>query len=253
MDWLSALAPFAALGFLGSAHCAGMCGPLALAAANDAKSGRRPWLRVGAHALGKALSYAVLGAAASAAVGGIALAGGEVGIPRALEVARPALALAAGAAMVAFALSALGVPWLPAALAGRISPRWSAFTARAARSLDGYARSFGLGLANGLLPCGLSWSAFALASASDLATAGAGCFVFGAATYPALAAVALAGRAIPLGARTVAVRVAAVLVLALGVATLVRAPLAWLGGSAEAACCSEPGAHDVSLPSKHAR
>lgn len=44
------------------------------------------------------------------------------------------------------------------------------------------------------IPCGLSWSAFALGAASEPGTAAIGLFLFGLGTTPALLAVAFGGR-----------------------------------------------------------
>lgn len=112
------------------------------------------------HVLGKALCYAVLGAAVAglqlATHGGAQLLGGEPG--RQVEHLRRlqrAAAWVGGALFVTFALSNLGLlPGHVRAHAGASSPRgarWLGFLADQARSLPRRGRGFATGLVNGLL------------------------------------------------------------------------------------------------------
>jgi hypothetical protein len=68
---------------------------------------------------------------------------------------------------------------------------------RGAGELRGLPRAFALGAANGLLPCGLSWSAIALAAACPQPITLVGPLVFGLATLPGLALFALLGARVP--------------------------------------------------------
>jgi len=247
------LLPFVALGLLGSLHCAGMCGGFALAVSLAAGPGRRRALTAALlYLLGKALTYAVLGALAARAVlaaahGGARLLGGE------REHAELALALQRGAAWISGALFVLfalfafglaprgfasGMTGGPVdAVRGRARAAL-AFLAEQVRSLPGRGRGFYTGLVNGLLPCGLTWSALALAAGGGPVRGALGLFLFGLATAPALVAVGLSGRALGAAHRRRWLRLAAPLALAFGVLTILRAaPRA--DGEPGPACCTQ--------------
>jgi sulfite exporter TauE/SafE len=245
-EW-SALAPFVALGLLGSLHCAGMCGPFALALGMRAGASRG---RAALHALlyvtAKAMGYALLGLLAArgahaAAHAGAALGGAEHSAQRLTDL-RAALAWAAAALCLALALSALGVPLLPAAWRGRLTrhgpapaPLRALFGA--ARALPGPARAFGLGAANACLPCGLSLSALALALAAPTATATLGLLLFGLGTAPVLVAAALGGHVLPATARARLRPVAALLLVVFAALTAARGGLP-MAGEALPGCCA---------------
>ena len=179
---LRELLPFAALGVLGALHCAGMCGAFAIAVTTSGSGAARATLRrQTGYVVGKALTYGVLGLALSAGVGGLVS-------PRLAD----ATAWLAGGVLVVLGLGWLG--WLPRLRAPRLlrGPR----TARALERLrtvqrellrlPGFAGAFGAGAVNGLVPCGLSWAAIAMAATTTPAAALLGPFVFGLATAPAL-------------------------------------------------------------------
>lgn len=196
-----ALGAAVALGLASSAHCVAMCGPLALVARGGA-----PWQ------LGRLVSYGALGTVAG-------LGGGAVFAVAAGQSARwIALGLCAGAVILA-ALQVAGVklpaPGFVRGLGGLI---------RGAAGAEGRSRGgrlLLLGLANGLLPCGMVYAALPLAAATGTATAGAATLVaFGLGTVPALA---LVGRSAALRARLRtpwARRAAATLVLVAGLGVL---------------------------------
>ncbi|MCC7014557.1 MAG: sulfite exporter TauE/SafE family protein [Planctomycetes bacterium] len=184
------LAPFAVLGLVGSLHCAGMCGPLA--ASLGLGRARSSYMLVLAYVVGKAAMYSVLALI-------VARTAAELGAREAhwLALARAALAWLAGLVMVLVALSSLG--WL--GFVGRptfaVLERALRSAMHATRELPGPLRGFALGAANGLLPCGLSWSAIALGAASGVALAALGPFVFGLATGLVLGGLALGASAVP--------------------------------------------------------
>lgn len=221
MSW-SALAPFALLGLAGSLHCAGMCGPLALSLALG--RGRAGPGTVAGYLVGKAAMYSAL---ALLAARGVAELGARQ--PEWLALSRGALAWAAGVVMLVVALSSLG--WLRFSRLGFLSPLERALRAalRAADELPGPLRGLAFGAANGLLPCGLSWSAIALGAAStELVVAALGPFAFGLATGPVLASIAAGGASIPLAWRVRGQRLAALALLCYGGWMIARgfAPLA---------------------------
>lgn len=174
---------------LGSmAHCVTMCGPFVLMQ-SAARTGE-PLLRRLAGAVllryqaGRLVTYSALGAAAGGAGGWITGQG----------VQRWPLAVLLGCAALAFLIQAAArlmvLPAGPLALLSR--PLADLIVPLAARRPGG----FRLGLLLGLLPCGLLYAALTAAAATGNALGGALAMLsFGAGTVPALAAVALAGRA----------------------------------------------------------
>ncbi len=180
------------LGVVGSAHCVGMCGPLALAIPKE---------RALRHHLGRVAGYAVLGAGMGT-LGQVVHLGGF----------HKSLTIAAGLLVMLTAVtgwSAKGA-WVTAWMA----PLW-----RSRRPAAAYA----LGVLNAWLPCGLVYSA--LAAALAVATpAGSAVFmaVFGLGTVPALLALAWAGGRMPAPWRDRLRRVAPAFVLALGLLLVLR-------------------------------
>lgn len=230
------LVPYALLGVAGSLHCAGMCGPLALSFALG--RGRAGGLAIAGYVVGKAAMYAVL---ALVAARGVAELGARQ--PDWMEATRSAVAWIAGLVMLAVAFTSLG--WVR-------MPRWRAFgglerllrsALRGAEELPAPARGVAFGAANGLLPCGLSWSAIALGAATDrpLVTV-LGPFLFGLCTGPVLAGIALGARQIPLRWRARGQRVAALGLVAYGVWTLARGAAAFAPQTTAKVlpdCCAE--------------
>lgn len=168
------------LGLVGSLHCAGMCGPLALALPMTGRAWASLLAGRSAYHLGRITTYCALGTVFGWIGQSFALAGLQRGI-----------SLAAGAAIL------LG-------LASSSSQRLLALTAKAANLAKvGLARrltrsslmsSFSFGLINGLLPCGLVYAACASATASGKMLAGVEYMLaFGLGTFPMMLAISLAG------------------------------------------------------------
>lgn len=167
------------LGLAGSLHCLGMCGPLALALPG-ARASRGEYVtgRIIYNA-GRIATYALLGAVFGLIGKTLALAGWQRG-----------LSIGAGFAMLiaAFSLHRLA----PAFNLGFLRQAWGKLLGQ--RTLLSL---FGIGLLNGLLPCGLVYVALAGAAATGDALHGAAFMaIFGAGTFPAMLAVSLAGRAL---------------------------------------------------------
>jgi sulfite exporter TauE/SafE len=181
-------------GLLGSlSHCAGMCGPFVLsqvAARLEAVPASRmsEWHRLAGAALlpyhlGRATTYAVLGATAALAAGALG------GTARWLGAGLLALA--------AIVMLVLAVPRLKGLAAGE--SQWAASIGRLAsplfRAPVGW-RGWLLGMILGYIPCGLVYAALAAAAASGDAIAGAaGMLAFAAGTVPMLVAVGAVGHA----------------------------------------------------------
>jgi len=168
------------LGFVGSAHCAGMCGPLALALPRGGGSRLTYFAGRIYYNFGRILTYAGMGAVFGLLGRGAALAGFQRWV-----------SLAAGAViLVGLLLSprfanrlpvTRWVNWLKSALGKMLQSR----TAPAL---------FGIGLLNGLLPCGLVYVAGAAAVATgDVLSGMQYMIVFGLGTWPVMLAISLLG------------------------------------------------------------
>ena len=176
------------LGLVSSAHCAGMCGPLALAMPGAGTSGPRFWAGRLGYNLGRILTYTALG-----------VVFGIVGRTLFLAGLQRWLSVGLGVALLAGLLFSRRLAgWRPlTVLVERFQPRMSLLLRR---------RSFGslvaLGLLNGLLPCGLVYVACAGAAATSGILAGARYMAaFGAGTAPVMLAIGLGGRLVPLAWR----------------------------------------------------
>jgi sulfite exporter TauE/SafE len=146
----------ATTGLLGGfGHCAGMCGPLVAAmglVAGPQGGARRALAGQVLYNAGRITTYAFIGAA-------MGLTGSFVNTAGRLAGLQNAVAVAAGALMIAMGLGAAGV----APAARRIEERITARVFRAVRAVlegGGPGRYYALGLLLGFLPCGLSYSAF---------------------------------------------------------------------------------------------
>lgn len=183
---------FAAGMLSGITHCAGMCGPLVLAQAG-LRFARLPaaemtWPRRLAGAA--AMPYHLGRIATYSALGGLAAGGLARLLP---AVAGPGLAAAALLAVAAVFLlhgvASIGAP----------SGSWISFVTRLARPLldrpQGW-RGYALGMALGLLPCGMVYAALLVAATTGHALAGAATMaLFGLGTLPGLVTVGWLGHA----------------------------------------------------------
>jgi sulfite exporter TauE/SafE len=181
-----------ALGLVSSVHCVQMCGPIVLSyslpLAQQAVSPAKAhfWYN-----LGRITTYTTLGALAGAAGGAIGLATRLAGIAHGSRIA-------AGVAMIIAGIYLLGLV-KPGKLIRIDSPGVAARLARSGKrcmlSIEP-ASKFRLGLAFGLLPCGLIYAA--LLKAVDAGSAWGGALTmlgFGLGTSIALGATGLASTA----------------------------------------------------------
>ncbi|MFA0964903.1 sulfite exporter TauE/SafE family protein [Roseivirga sp. BDSF3-8] len=178
------LVPAFIIGFAGSLHCVGMCGPLALAVpAGSIRTGR--WLlHRTAYQAGRLLVYALLGALIALAGQGAAFAGWQ-----------KALSIGAGMFLLLLAV-------LPAQMERLASGngRVAALISRLRKKLSvlikagGWKASATLGALNGLLPCGLVYAGLAGALLTGSALNGAlWMLAFGLGTLPAMILVLTSG------------------------------------------------------------
>jgi uncharacterized protein len=204
-------------GLIGSfGHCMGMCGPLvAMLGATARRDGSRlPEVSHLLYHTSRIAVYGLLGLAAGA-VGSLVTLGGH------LSTAAGLLSLALGVGVVV-----LGVSFLArAGWAGRTLWGGDALTRAMGHAVrqGGTPGVVALGALNGLLPCGLVYSALLAAVAGGGALrAGAAMLVFGAATIPVLVALGLGAAHLGARVRGVLTKLAGVLIVAVGVQLLLR-------------------------------
>ena len=169
------------LGLVGSLHCAGMCGPLALALPMTGNSRATFVLGRVAYNLGRIVTYCLLGAAF-----------GLVGQTLAFAGFQRWVSIAAGSAILVglFVSSrstvslpvARGVAWIKSGLGALLRRR-------------SVASVFSLGALNGLLPCGLVYAACAGAVATGGLLSGVEYMAaFGFGTVPMMLGIGLVGQ-----------------------------------------------------------
>jgi sulfite exporter TauE/SafE len=197
------------LGLFGSAHCAGMCGPLALALP-AAPHGRIGFLASRlAYNAGRITAYGVLGVL----VGLVGRTFAVAGLQRWASLGAGAVILLS---MLASSRSGFAVPafktvaWLKAGLAPLLRKRTLPAT-------------FLLGGLNGLLPCGLVYVACAGAVALGGLFAGVAYMTaFGLGTLPLMLGIGLAGKNLQLAIRGRFQRLIPICVLMLGLLLILR-------------------------------
>ncbi len=195
-------------------HCLGMCGPLVLLV--GARFPHRGLAAAPDHLLyhgGRIGVYALLGLAA----GGLgALAQGVF-----RQAYAPALiSLVLGVLVIVAGLLYLG--WLRAPLAQRLGGWWQAVVKRGLR-LPGSSGIVLLGALNGLLPCGLVYSAMLLAAATGSAWGGVlGMVIFGLGTLPALMLFGVGAGVASVPLRRALAKISGLFVILVGVQLLLR-------------------------------
>lgn len=208
-------------GLAGSLHCVGMCGPILLAfhQAMGHGAGGGEKLQFLAYHAGRLWTYAMLGLAAGWA--GHELRQAFLGWQRPLSVGTSAVVIVAGVA----ALGLIPGLRLDLSLGGcgfHGDGGWLRGILRDPRT----ASRLVVGAVMGLLPCGLVYAMLVVVSSlpSPLASA-LGMLAFGAGTLPALSAVVLGSRIAPPWLRARGSRIAALLVVGVGLFMLARSIL----------------------------
>lgn len=173
-------------GFLGSTHCLFMCGGISVALGLGAEGlqARRRWALAAAYQIGRLLSYASLGA-----LGGL-LASAVTPLPGALK----ALQILGALLMLMLALYLSGL-WNVLAPLERLGARlWRHIEPFGRRLLpvSSLPRALSLGYIWGWLPCGMVYSAFALAlTAATPWHSALSMLAFGLGTLPAMFAASM--------------------------------------------------------------
>lgn len=202
-------------GLLGSlGHCLGMCGPLNLMVSAKMRENELPPARsfILYHAA-RISVYILLGALVGAL-------GSLLGLSTHLTGIGSAVSLALGLVILILGLGYLG--WLPSLAWEGAGGWWNKALSSSLRRGGGWGVAV-LGALNGLLPCGLVYSALLLAASSGQSRSGAlGMAAFGLGTFPALMGLDLGAGALSVRFRQSMTRLAGALMLLVGTQLILR-------------------------------
>lgn len=208
MWYLSALI----IGFAGSFHCVAMCGPLimALPHRND-RFGAFLFKRV-LYNLGRIVTYALLGAV----TGLFGFAFFKAGLQKELSIAMGILLL-----IYAIVSSKKASSFISPSATGPVVRLKKAFGSLLQRR--DFLSIFMMGVLNGFLPCGFVYlSLVAAATGGDSASSALYMVVFGLGTFPAMLAVAVAGKIASVKMNNLLKRFSPVLIAILAVFLIIR-------------------------------
>jgi len=197
------------LGLVGSLHCAGMCGPLALALPQGVNRPLSYFAGRVAYNLGRTLTYCALG-----------LGAGLLGKTLLLAGVQRWLSITLGVALLAGLFSSRKLAlWRPVTALVEWVKVGMGFLLRR-RSADALLI---LGLLNGLLPCGLVYVACAGATATGGLIQGAlYMLAFGIGTVPMMLAISLSGKLVPFSLRLKLLRAVPVAVFLVATLLILR-------------------------------
>jgi uncharacterized protein len=201
------------IGLVGSLHCIGMCGPIAIALPVPNTSNLSFFTGRILYNLGRVVTYAFLGAVLGLIGSKIALAGAQQVVSIVLGVVIIIAVLLPQKYKNYFAQHPL-IQKLAHPLKSNIGVLFSKGT---------FSAMFLIGILNGFLPCGLVYVALAGAIASGDAISGAAVMIlFGLGTVPAMFAASVFGKFINIGIRTKIRKAVPVLAIILGVIFVLR-------------------------------
>ena len=202
-----------ALGVTGSLHCIGMCGPLSLALPMHHLSKAGKFFSLLIYQFGRIITYSLLGALVGLAGRGFWRTGYQQWFSIGLGILVLSLAV-----LYFFFQRRINLP---------IIDRWYRFIQTIIiRILEQRTNPFGfllLGMANGLLPCGMVYVATAAAVTFTEMTSSIGFMAaFGAGTLPAMMLVGLGGGMLSLSARKLFRKSVPVFIAATGLLLILR-------------------------------
>jgi hypothetical protein len=201
------------VGLVGSLHCIGMCGPIAIALPVPNSTNLSFFTGRILYNLGRVVTYSFLGAVLGLLGGRIALAGAQQVVSIILGVVIIIAVLLPQKYKNFFAQHSV-TQRLAQPLKSNISVLFKKGT---------FSAMFLIGILNGFLPCGLVYVALAGAIASGEAISGAAVMIlFGLGTVPAMFAATVLGKFINIGIRTKIRKAVPVLAIILGVIFVLR-------------------------------
>ncbi|MEO7210425.1 MAG: sulfite exporter TauE/SafE family protein [Chitinophagaceae bacterium] len=202
-----------ALGFLGSFHCIGMCGPLALSLPVNHLQGFKKIAGVLLYNMGRIFMYAVLGFI----LGWIGMAFQFFGWQQFFSIFLGIILL------IIFLMNVLHQRIL------KNNSLVSGWNKKVIEKLSGlyqkksFSGVFFIGLLNGLLPCGLVYMAIAGALATaNILYSSLFMAAFGAGTLPAMMAVSLAGGMMPINIRMSIKKISPYIIGVMGIILILR-------------------------------
>lgn len=200
-------------GLVGSPHCIGMCGPIALALPSGGYPFGLKWTgQIFMYNLGRAVTYGLMGAVLALVGSSVAGFGFQNEISMMVGAFMILMALIPGIAKKIFTHQAM-----------LLMPQKITTIFQYLMQRHGFVSLFGIGLLNGLLPCGLVYMALigALAMA-DWTKGMLSMLFFGLGTLPALFAVTFFGRMVGGKLRDKLSRLAPVFIGVLGLIFILR-------------------------------
>ncbi len=201
------------LGLVGSFHCAGMCGPIALAIPLNNKNWFSKINGSLIYNIGRAITYAIMGAIFGLFGKGLVMAGFQKWV-----------SIIMGLIMVSSVLfpslykNNIDLGKVASSFVGKLKTKLSVLLQK---------RSYGslllIGLLNGLLPCGLVYMAIAGAIATTNSLSGAlFMFIFGLGTLPMLFTISILSNSLGVKLRTKMTKTIPVVVFFIGVLFILR-------------------------------
>ncbi len=201
------------LGLMGSFHCAGMCGPIAIALPLHGNTVSQKIFGGALYNIGRTLTYGIMGALFGLLGQGIQM----IGFQQKVSVIM-------GAIMIISVI-------FPALFKNQYSLNTSLFSAVGKLkhsigkmfAIRSFSSLFFIGLLNGLLPCGLVYMAIAGAIGLGNVTEGSLYMIlFGLGTIPMLLAISLAGNIMSLAVRKKINKLIPVMVVVVGLLFILR-------------------------------
>jgi sulfite exporter TauE/SafE len=201
------------LGIMGSFHCAGMCGPIAIALPLHGNTVLQKIFGGTLYNLGRTITYGIMGAIFGLLGQGISM----IGFQQTISVIM-------GAIMIISVL-------FPALFKNqyRLDKSWFSFVGKLKKSIGqmfsirSFSSLFFIGLLNGLLPCGLVYMAIAGAIGTGSAVQGTLYMIlFGLGTIPMLLTISVAGNMMGLALRNRINKLIPVLVVVVGLLFMLR-------------------------------
>ena len=202
------------IGLFGSAHCIGMCGGFVLVLSQRNAGSRQLHLHQILYAVGKTITYTVLGAL----VGGVGAA-----FSMFVSEFQNILSIVLGVVLILIGLGIMGVLGRLPVVGGMAGKGMIARAVGLFLKKNSRHGTLGLGLVNGLLPCGLVYGVLVQAAATGTVLYGALTMaVFGFSTIPALYILGMTGLLMRPIWRSRLNMVSGLLVILLGLITIVR-------------------------------
>lgn len=202
-----------ALGFLGSFHCVGMCGPIALALPIGRWSTGNKIIGILLYNFGRVLTYGLMGLLFGAIGMGFYMAGLQQAISIILGAGIIVIVLLPAAAATRLDALTEHIPYIPA-VKRNITALFKQQT---------FVSLGAIGMLNGLLPCGFVYMALAGAMATGSGLNGAAfMMLFGLGTIPAMFLVAFSSHVLSLSIRSKIRKAVPVFMFMIGALLIVR-------------------------------